>query len=146
MIESIVYVHCTSLFVRIIFVLDWCMLLVQAHQSIVSRSIVWYLLWATFAHAVIFAWQIWIICTVTSAFMYLLSRCKYFYIVNLLIRNYIIIEIVIILYDNNKSDKFSAATCNIFRYLINNRYLWCVQLVHNYKSFAHPEMRQSCSQ
>ena len=30
-------------FVWIIFVLDWCMLLVQAHQSIISRSMVWYL-------------------------------------------------------------------------------------------------------
>ena len=41
--RSIKYCICTSLFVRIIFVLDWCMPLVQAHQSIISRSIVWYL-------------------------------------------------------------------------------------------------------
>ena len=33
----------TSSFVRIIFVLDWCMLFVQAQQSIIPGLIVWYL-------------------------------------------------------------------------------------------------------
>ena len=30
-------------------------------------------------------------------------------------------------------------------YLINTRYLWYIELVTVYKSFAHPEMRQRCS-
>ena len=48
----------------------------------------------TFAHAVIFAWQIWIICILTSAFMNIFC-CKYACVVHLLRRNEDVIKIIV---------------------------------------------------
>ena len=47
----------------------------------------------TFAQAVIFDWQIWIFCTIISAFMYLFTLLIA-YILNLFIRNEDVIEII----------------------------------------------------